>query len=224
MSQPNHHPDEELLMEYVGGGLDESVALVVATHLALCPLCRRAAAEMEMVGGAILEEMEPEPLSADCLGTLLARLDEPEPPRSPRRPVEPPAVHPCLPQPLRGYIGPSLERLAWKPLLPGLTIADVPISRPSGKPLAAQPRLLKMRGHSKVPRHTHDGIELALVLDGGFRDDLGTFLRGDLAVGDPSVRHTPVADEEGCLCLSLTLGSLKLTGAVGWLLHRLGKF
>ena len=104
-----------------------------------------------------------------------------------------------------------------------LTVADVPLEA-SGRAGFVQPKLLKMKGNAKVPRHTHDGVELALVLDGGFHDDMGTFLRGDLAVGDASIRHTPIADPEGCLCLSLTLGSLKLTGPVGWLLHRMGKF
>ena len=46
MSKPNHHPDEALLLEYAGGGLTESIALVVATHLALCPICRRMVEEM----------------------------------------------------------------------------------------------------------------------------------------------------------------------------------
>lgn len=222
MSKPNHHPGEDLLLEYAGGGLTESVALVVATHLALCPVCRRMVEEMEAVGGAILDDLEPEDMSTGALDALLARLDAPEPAPLPKR-SKPETLDLRLPEPLRSYVGGSLDRLCWHNLLPGLTIADVPLDV-SGRADFVQPKLLRMKGNAKVPRHTHDGVELALVLDGGFHDDQGTFLRGDLAIGDASIRHTPVADPEGCLCLSLTLGSLKLTGPVGWFLHRLGKF
>lgn len=221
MTMPNHHPDEALLMEYVGGGLSESIALVVATHLALCPACRRMAAQMEMVGGALLEELEPEPIAADALDAVFARIDRPEPVRPMIRKPRPASVDRRLPEPLRGYLGRGLEQVRWKPLLPGLTTAEVPLG--ATDPLG-QPLLLKMGGRAKVPNHTHDGLEFALVLDGGFHDDSGSFRPGDLVIGDASVRHTPVAEAEGCLCLSLTVGALKLSGAVGWLLHRLGKF
>lgn len=219
MSKPNHHPDEALLMEYVGGGLSESIALVVATHLALCPACRRLAEEMEMVGGALLETLEPEPVAVGALDALFARIDAPEAARPLVKRPRPASVDRRLPEPLRSYLGHGLEQVRWKPLLPGLTIADVPLADTLG-----QPKLLKMRGKAKVPNHTHDGLEFALVLDGGFHDDSGSFQPGDLVIGDASIRHTPVAEAEGCLCLSLTVGALKLTGAVGWLLHRLGKF
>jgi len=122
---------------------------------------------------------------------------------------------------LRSYVANSQSGLRWKSLIPGLTVADVPISaaNPMGRPM-----LLNMRGHAKVPRHTHDGVEFALVLDGGFHDNDGAYLPGDFVIGDASIKHTPVAEAEGCLCLSLTVGALKLTGAMGWLLHRLGRF
>ena len=71
-----------------------------------------------------------------------------------------------------------------------------------------------------MPRHTHDGSELTLVLTGGFTERGNHFLRGDVAVADSSVDHCPVADPgEPCLCLAVTDAPLRLTGPFGRLLN-----
>jgi putative transcriptional regulator len=221
MTTPSHHPELDLLLEYAGGGLSESLALLVATHLAFCPNCRRKVREMEMMGGVLLEDIAPEPVAADALDALFARLDEPDAARPIRLRPPPKSADRRLPEPLRGYIANGGTGLRWKPLLPGLSTAEIPVG--AADPLG-HPRLLKMSGHARVPRHTHDGLEFALVVEGGFHDDTGAFGPGDLVIGDASIQHTPVADPEGCLCLSLTVGSLKMTGPIGRLLQRLGKF
>ena len=47
---PSHHPEPALLMEYASGASPEPFSLVIATHLALCPECRRSVAELEAAG------------------------------------------------------------------------------------------------------------------------------------------------------------------------------
>jgi len=214
MSLPHHHPGDALLMDYAGGGLGEAGGLVVATHLALCPGCRHAVGEMEAVGGALLDGLEPEPVAPGALDALLARLDEPlddhDDPPPPRRA---PAVASLIPEPLRRYVGGDLSAMPWRRMAPGFQCVDIPLSR------GERARLIRMKGGVSAPRHSHDGLELALVLDGGFSDALGQFARGDVAVGDGSIDHKPVADPEGCVCLSVTLGRLRLTGAVGRFLN-----
>ena len=211
MSLPLHHPGDALLMDYAGGCLGEAGGLVVATHLALCPGCRHAVADLDAVGGALLEELEPDALAPGALDALLARLDEPppyeEPPAPPRR--TPPAVPSLIPEPLRRYVGGDPAAMRWRMMAPGFQCVDIPLSH------GERARLIRMKGGVAAPRHSHEGLELALVLDGGFHDALGQFARGDVAVGDGSIDHKPVADPEGCLCLSVTLGRLRLTGAVG---------
>ncbi len=98
MSLPSHHPGDTLLIDYSGGALCEGASLVVATHLAFCPCCRRLVTDMDAVGGALLEDLEPEPLDPGCLDALLARIDREEntlplPPRRP--PGRAPGVKPC---------------------------------------------------------------------------------------------------------------------------------
>lgn len=213
MSLPTHHPGDALLMDYAGGGLPEPAALVLATHMALCPGCRHAVAELETVGGALLEELEPDPVSACCRDAVFGRLDEAADPLPPRKMAlrcwneNRANGTPLLPQPLRRYVG-DMERLRWRTKLPGLQMADIPLGSGVAK-------LVRMRGGVAVPQHSHEGMELAVILAGGFSDSLGHFLRGDVAIGDDSVDHRPVADSEGCLCLSVTLGRLRLTGPLG---------
>src|SRR5690242_15759860 len=94
-----HHPPDELLLEYAAGTSDEATALVLATHLALCPVCRRTVAEAEALGGSLLEESPEFSLAPDALKTMLSRLDEPvaQQPAAVRSPSN-------VPEPLRSYI------------------------------------------------------------------------------------------------------------------------
>ena len=55
----DHHPSEELLLDYATGALDEGWSIALATHLALCPDCRQKVAEMEAIGAAFMETAAP---------------------------------------------------------------------------------------------------------------------------------------------------------------------
>lgn len=213
---PLHHPSDERLLEYASGAAREPIALLVATHLALCPACRRASAELEAVGGALLETLPPEPVAEDSLARLLARLDRPEPADD----VLPPQPgDPLLPQPLRGYVGGSLDQLAWRRLGP---VAETRLPTGSG-PLTT--RILKIRPGASMPTHTHAGLELTLVLQGGFGDRTGHYLRGDVAEADSDLEHCPIADDdEPCLCLVVTDAPLRLTGRLGRMLNPFMRF
>lgn len=217
MSLPNHHPGDALLMDYASGCLGEAGGLVVATHMALCPGCRLAVGEMEAVGGALLDALEPDSLAPGAFDALLARLDDPVPAGPPQRRPDT-GIVPVIPEPLRRHVGGDPAAMRWRRLAPGFQYVDIPLSH------GERARLIRMRGGAAVPRHSHDGLELALVLDGGFSDALGQFARGDVAVGDGSIDHRPLADPEGCLCLSVTLGRLRLTGAVGRFLNPFLRF
>ena len=53
-----------------------------------------------------------------------------------------------------------------------------------------------------MPEHGHGGAELTLVLRGSFHDEMGRYLRGDVAELDETVAHQPVTDAGGdCICL-----------------------
>ncbi|MFV3074698.1 ChrR family anti-sigma-E factor [Niveispirillum fermenti] len=208
-SHPHHHPAPDLLLAYAAGSLNEGASLLVATHLALCPHCRAEVTRLEEIGGALLEGTEQVAVGDDLLAGVLARLDEPARPliRMPDvTPRPPPAGMPLLPQPLRSYIGGDLDRVRWRLTIPGLHEAAVPCRGGSVK-------MMRIRAGMGMPRHTHNGDELTLVLAGGFSDADGHYLRGDFAATDPSIDHRPVADADGdCICIAFTDAPLRLTG------------
>ncbi len=237
MMPPCHHPDEGLLLDYASGHLAEPIALIVATHLALCPRCRSQVATFEALGGALLEEAPPEPVSADCLKSLFARLDDPrcgaaETPSdngaddARSATITVPAGFAAavggadtdtimVPQPLRSYLEAPLARLDWHSVYPG--IDEVRLDAGGQGPFTT--RLLRLRGGTKTPRHSHRGTEMTLVLNGAYLDELGRFARGDFVGYDGTVDHRPHAESGGdCLCLTVTDAPLRLTGRIGRLL------
>ena len=207
-----HHVGDELLMSYASGALSAGWSLATATHLALCPACRRRLAVMECVGGALLEEIAPAALARDSWAAMRARLD------ADRNGTPAPAgfvdadAEPGLPEPLRSYLGGDLSALKWRPL--GRGAYHIPVA--TGDP-ETKARLLRIPAGKPVPEHGHGGRELTIVLNGRYRDGDAVFSRGDIEEADETVTHQPVAaQEEDCICLAVTDAPLKFRG---WLMR-----
>lgn len=222
---PNHHPSDALLVAYGAGSLAEGLSLAVAVHLAHCPDCRAALAEVEALGGALLEELPPAPLESLSLSATLARLDLEEAPANPckagragplwgsRLPAGP-----ALPAPLRPYVprATELDGLTWQRLAPGVRRVELMPRSASGG--AAQ--LLRIAPGTALPHHGHGGLELTVVLSGHFADELGRYGPGDLAEVDGDTDHQPIADSHrDCICLIATDAPLRFTGLMGRLMQ-----
>lgn len=71
MTAITHHVSDALIDAYVTGGLAHPFAVVVAAHLSLCDACRARAEAAEILGGALLDRLDPAPLAqaprTDCL-------------------------------------------------------------------------------------------------------------------------------------------------------------
>jgi putative transcriptional regulator len=208
---PRHHPGDDILMAHAAGSLAEPFALLVATHMALCPACRAEVRRLEALGGVLLDELPASAVAADGKQRLMARLDE-------TIPDEPAGGAPAaggdtmLPRPLRDLVaGRKLWRFAGG-------FSYIPLPSPQG----FRVRLLSIRPGHGVPHHTHDGTEMALVLAGGFKEGDRQFLPGDVAEADATIDHRQIADPgEPCLCLAVTEGRLHLTGPLGRLIDPL---
>jgi putative transcriptional regulator len=220
---PNHHPSDALLVAYGAGSLGEGLSLAVAVHLAHCPDCRVTLAEVEALGGALLEDLPPAPLESLSLSATLDRLEREEAPGNPckamrirprcSRPAGPAAA--SLPGPLRSYV-PSLETLSWQRLAPGVRRVELLPRTSSGG--AAQ--LLRIAPGTALPHHGHGGLELTVVLSGHFADELGRYGPGDLAEVDGDTNHQPIADSHrDCICLIATDAPLRFTGLMGRLMQ-----
>lgn len=211
---PNHHPHQDLLVSYVSGSLQEPVALVVATHLVYCPSCRRQVAQYEALGGLMLEELDPEPVPSQLARQIAAMPDETKVAKAISASGRAQSAVGSLPEPLCSYVQGDLSSLRWRwrgNLREARLLENYP---------GFVTRLLRIRGGAPMPRHTHRGNELTLILEGGYRDEFGEYLRGDLATADPSVDHRPVANPGGdCVCLAVVDAPLRLTGLGGRLLN-----
>jgi len=204
-----HHLSEELLLDYATGALGEGWSIPVATHLALCPGCRRQLSAMEAVGGGLLESLSPAAVSGGTLEAVMARLDAEETAeQSERPPVSRDQVRrPVLPEPLRSYAGGDAAALKWQRLGP---IAHQLLIPTSDEGTAV--RLLKIPAGKPVPEHSHCGMELTLVLAGSFSDVTGIYHRGDIQQADEALKHQPHAGpEEDCICLAVTDAPLRFS-------------
>ncbi len=193
-SPPAHHPGIETLAEYAAGQMRAGFDLVVAAHLHGCARCRDDVAQLEALGGDLLDAIEPAGLDDSALANTLARLDEPAPPPSSR----------------------SLDRLLatarrrW--VAPGIWIAqiDTPHDRDD------RVFLLRVGVGSAAAHHDHSGAELTQVLVGALNDDGVIYRAGDIVEHEQSQAHYPqVSGNEPCICLFATQGRLKPTTWLG---------
>lgn len=200
-----HHPDESLLLAYAGGATDEATGLIVATHLAFCAVCRAGLAKMEAVGGSLLQELAPAPMSDRALDTALGRLDSAPSFERPARALS----RDGTPEVLRRVIGGDLDQLRWRRM--GPQFSDLPLFRRG--PVTA--RLLRAAAGAEAGPHRHHGLEYTLVLKGGFQDVTGRYGPGDLQVMEGEMHHNPIADPgEDCVNLAVTTGRLKFDSPI----------
>ncbi len=215
-SIPQHHLSDDLLAGYAAGSLDEASSLFVASHMTLCPECRRRAAMLDEVGGIFLEDIAPVEMSAGALDSVFSMAeapanDEPVSLAGGRTTV----TGKELPAPMRRYYGCDLDGIAWERQGGGVSVATVP-----GLKDGSHAFMLKVEAGRAVPQHTHRGNELVMVLKGAYSDNAGRFGRGDVELADGDVVHQPKAEiGEDCICLAVTDAPLKFTGSVGWLLN-----
>ncbi len=201
-----HHLSDDLLISYAAGSLAEGWSLAVATHLALCPACRKRLAVAEGIGGELLEAAQLPVEANSSWEAVRRRIAQPT---STQREI--PRAGPAarrddgLPEPLRSYLGGDFETLRWRPL--GRGASQIRIRTADSE---TQVRLLRIPAGKPVPEHGHGGRELTLVLSGSFADGTDLFARGDIEDADASLTHQPTATpEEDCICLAVTDAPLR---------------
>ena len=176
-----HRPDPSTLMTCAAGSQPEALCAVITSCLSMCPISMDQVARMEMIGVALLAQIEPEPMAA-LRG---------------QRPVEdenhPPATNgdSDLPAPLRAVIGNSLDTVRWLDRAHGVKYYSVPMSP------AAQGRLelVKLAPGSNLPELAYAGEEYLLVLDGQCTRDGDRLQRGDFAESCDQSSHDITASE-----------------------------
>ncbi len=201
-------PIEILLLEYAAGSLNSAEALIVATHMALNPAARKKVSTYEAIGGEIIHEAAPAPLCAHCLDSVLEKIEQPL-----KNPV--PAAKAALPdtEAPKSGIPPELYNLiyavcqhdntCWSKMSRGVEKMDLHLK--ASPPSKTRLRLMRLAPNEATPCHAHIGREITLVLEGGYSDAFGHYKKGDISIiSGRQTTHRPLADPEGCLCLTLT--------------------
>jgi len=208
MTAITHHTPDALLAAYASGSLQQPYALVVAAHISLCLECRAAYEAHQAAGGVVLDMSVTENVSEGLKSNVLDFLDAP---------VVPKPTY----QRSGVYPGPVMEALKgkpprWKSL--GMGVRQSILS--AGQ--EGSVRLLHIPPGQAVPDHSHNGLELTLVLQGSFSDNTGRFGVGDLEVADQDLAHTPIADPGApCICLAATDAPLRFNSFIPRLLQPL---
>ncbi|MDU8927013.1 ChrR family anti-sigma-E factor [Alisedimentitalea sp. MJ-SS2] len=208
MSAISHHVPDAMLAAYAAGNLPHAFAVTVASHVSLCGQCRVALGAHQAVGGAVLEDTPVVAVSSSLKDDIFAQLDAP-----------------FTPEPVHErngiFPGPVMEALKgrepqWKTL--GMGVRQDILSADTNGSV----RLLYIPPGQAVPDHSHNGLELTLVLQGSFSDETGRFGVGDLEIADEHLEHTPVADDGApCICLAATDARLRFRALVPRLLQPL---
>ncbi len=208
-----HHPDISSLMSCAAGSQPEAMAAVVASHLAVCPVCAREVSKLERIGEALFDHIEPAPVdsAAPVAAARALEADDALPAGSILTGGE-------VPLPLAELVGSDLNAIAWKRLGPGLWHYPLPLSQSAKGDL----RLLKVGPGQTLPDHGHGGEEMTLVLRGSYSDSTGHYGVGDVADLADDMEHAPLADaQEGCICLIASEKPARFKGLIARMMQPL---
>ena len=195
---------DALVSGYVAGSLPRPLHVLVDSHLELSPDNRQIVTGLESAAGKALDDLEPAVMGdrdaalAAIFGAELA-------------PVSADPVKRCgtLPHALQDFVGHSIDDIPWKTKMPGFREFDMDDVD------GCHVSMFWIKPGRTVPAHTHEGMELSLVITGAFNDDRGRFGPGDISIADPSVDHRPTAEDTvPCIGFAVTDAPLRLTGSL----------
>lgn len=222
LSERTNQYVSELYSAYVSGRLSAPFALMVETQAALRADIRRDLDISESVAGVMLENEPPVLMSPNAFEAALRAIDEDSQREDDRVRAAVAAGSELqemlsLPEPIRDRALEACERDGWRRLTGGVRRLDI------GTRASEHAHIYRIEPGASVPRHSHHGDELTLVLSGGFTDGSGSYGPGDIALQTPDDTHQPVADDDGpCIVLAVAEGGLKFTGVLG-LLQKLAR-
>jgi putative transcriptional regulator len=203
---PTHHPNAQLMTAVACGALSPAVSRILQAHATLCPHCRAIMHDVETVAASALDDETGIDVLPDALDKALAAIEG-------QRTPEAPGAISGLPSEVHDIVAPSVGKASWYSGGPGLKILDLNLP-PTAEGETFQ--VFRIEPGYGPPKHTHGGQEFTLVLTGAFKDETGRYAKGDIAIGDESVTHRPVAEPgEVCFALAVTTAPLKFTGPLG---------
>lgn len=233
-----------LLTEYEEGTLSWYRRLRLRLHLMVCPECRLLHQELKGIPPLVEELTQPttpdmKALAESALRGALARISQAPVARTAAGPV-PADIQKIMgegqDQTLRLLESVHLALAQGKgteaePYLPTHVMAELPHPdrwtwRRRGSARVAtlvegapgQPKLSMLvapKGY-QTPRHTHEGSETMLILDGVIEDGDRVFRTGAWLHFENGSSHAPVILNDECWCLVREVGTSRFHGPFGW--------
>jgi putative transcriptional regulator len=198
----NNHPDTRLLNEFAAGCLPLAQSTCVSLHLNYCELCQRHSRQLQQLGAGLFQAQSPQPVDDALLDAVMSRLDE-EPPLAYSRETGD-GGYPGLVQRLMSG---KYDELEWKRVTSSLQISRLRTGDPDN-----EFALYHIKAGGSIPKHTHRGTELTLVLDGSFSDEEGVYREGDFLMRDAEHVHTPTAAQTSdCVCIGVLDAPIRFT-------------
>lgn len=187
---------DELYMSYAAGSLSPGLSLLMREHVAMNATARSHVRAWEHIGGALLEQATPS--AWVCPPSVWARLDDDAVIAEEDSDGAPGAA-------LETTLGAPVADLTWRQVLPGMAEHRIEALCTSHETV----KLVRFQAGRKMLPHTHDGVEVTLVLEGGYRDETGAYAAGDVAMLGADVEHQPAVDpDRDCLCLTVMEGRI----------------
>lgn len=246
-----HHPSNALLESHAKGDLPLSMAIALAAHCELCPICQAKLTELTTItantvmADAVLAVNAASPRTqAPYLNTpLAAQITLSDDSQTSQ-------THISMEQMLANIMAkPAALNTNTRPYTPTVQVKGMQYSLPhvfkqqlhqqgqektwQGMGNVSRMRLdvdekqtraslLHIGPEGEIPHHTHKGYELTLLLAGEFSDDFGAYVPGDFMILDGQVKHSPKTIS-GCLCYTILDAPLHFTKGFSKLLNPIGE-
>lgn len=192
---------DALFAQFAAGQLRGPAHALVAAHLELKAGNRNYVAALEDMAAGSLDDIEPVAVS-NRDARLEAIFNAPSSAGTPER------AKSIIPRALQRYANVKVDDIPWKTVIPGFKEWDLGVED------GCEINMFWIKEGRKMPTHTHEGMELFLVLDGSFEDESGVYGAGDISIADENVNHRPIAgNDRPCIGFSVTDAPLRLTGS-----------
>ncbi len=198
-----HHPDVNLLVEYVSGNLSPAKAACIAAHNSYCGICRKTTFQLEALGAELFKDLEAHPAEKSTLDEVLAQIEDTPPKRM--EPVN--SNRKSFPLVLEKLMREEFEDLEWRKVSSSLSVSQLYTGDSSH-----ECALYQIGAGGKIPEHDHKGSEMTVVISGGFSDRQGVYHKGDFICREKDQIHAPTAlESEDCICLAVSDAPLRFT-------------
>lgn len=210
------HPDIDLLLKYANGQLEPALAIAVGLHHQQCSECQANIADIELLAGESLELSNNASLAENSFEQLMSELDtlpadilsdSAETDISHHTGRDTLAVAESDLSLFEKFYQQNFDDIKWQKITKKIAQAKIDFDDSR-----YQIKLLKLQANAKTAKHTHQGREFTVVLQGDFSDKYGHYSQGEFILMDSQNEHQPTAGRDGCICLAITDKPLKFTG------------